>query len=260
MSLARVLFLLALLAPPLAAASLTPAEPGAAPALPTDPTSARLAFAAVLAVVLRTALEVLKRQSALTSERARRAVPLVASGLGVVLALVDRLAMGATWTQAVIVACAGPLAVFANELVDVVRKWPRPPTALALLLAALLPVAVAGCRASPQVVAATATIATVQSIGAGVDAFSNWAVGEERAIMDEVLATCRAAPTRPAYYECANGIRGPRRERIDRVRDAIRVYRSALAIGGDVANGDVARLGADVIAALATVGIRVEVR
>jgi hypothetical protein len=70
------------------------------------------------------AIERLKRLPALDDPRWRRALPLIMAGLGVLFAIADHLATGASWSVALVLAAAGPGAVFANEAIDTFRKWP----------------------------------------------------------------------------------------------------------------------------------------
>ncbi len=117
------------------------------------------------------------------------------------------------------------------------------------LLAALL---LCACKASPQVIATTTTIATVQTADAGIDYFESHVTDWEVAIARDAVDGCKTSATREAYKACTDAITGPRRQPIDRVKLAIRLYRAAVA-GGQAIDGALSNL----TGALAAVGVTV---
>jgi hypothetical protein len=127
------------------------------------------------------------------------------------------------------------------------------PWALALLV--MLPAA--GCGATTKQIAATATIATVQTIDEGLAQFAAWATNEEDAIAEAAVRSCAGKATRAEYNACTSAIVTPRRAPIDKAKAAIRLYRAALAGGERLAQGDLAITAQSVVEALAAVGIRV---
>ena len=118
--------------------------------------------------------------------------------------------------------------------------------------ALLILFSLSGCAASPTVVAATATSTIVRTVDEGVDVFTAWAVVEEKSIADAVVKAC---PTRDKACEAPILAR---RVPIDKVTVAIKAWRGAVAVGGDASSGDLARAGGDLVAALATVGVKVQ--
>ena len=99
-------------------------------------------------------------------------------------------------------------------------------------LAALL--LCAACRTSPAVVATTTTIATVQTADAGIDYFESHVTDWEVRIAQDAVEGCKTSPTREAYKACTAGVAGPRRQPIDRVKLAIKLYRTAVVAGQGV--------------------------
>lgn len=129
---------------------------------------------------------------------------------------------------------------------------------------ALLPIALAsaallaGCASrSPKVVAATATIATVQGLDDGIDVFTQQDEIAEHRIAGEVIAACRQFPSRADYLKCAVAEEVKRRGPWDAARKAIATYQGLLAAGSGAADGDIGKAAAGVISALAAVGINV---
>ena len=124
----------------------------------------------------------------------------------------------------------------------------------AAILAAWL---VTGCANGPSVVVATtATIATVQTLDAGIAAFASWDLLEERNIADKAVALCKGGKA-PDYMPCVNAYVSPKRAPIDKAKSAIHVYRAALAAGSAVSTSDVDAAAQAVVSALAALGIKV---
>lgn len=146
------------------------------------------------------------------------------------------------------------LALAAGSLyfaVRVMRAKPNPLLALALLAG------LAGCAASPKQVFYTTTIATVQTVDEGIGVFTGWAVAEEDHIANDAIAACKDKPTRTLYLQCAVDLATPRREPIDKVKMAIRVYQGAKRAGEAGASVDLAGAARGVAEALSAVGIKV---
>ena len=124
-----------------------------------------------------------------------------------------------------------------------------------LLIAALL----VGCSHSPSVVVATtATIATVQTLDAGIAAFASWDVLQEGKIADSAISLCKDRPTPSSYIACTQVYVSPLRAPIDKAKSAIHVYRAALAAGAAVSIADVDAAAQAVVSALAALGIKVQ--
>ncbi len=114
-----------------------------------------------------------------------------------------------------------------------------------------------GCPTSKAVAGYTVAIASVDTIGAGIDAYATQAPQLEDKIAAEAVTTCKGQQPRVAYDTCTATYVTPRRAPLDKARTAIAVYRSALAAGSGVAEGDLLSAGAAVVTALATLGIHV---
>lgn len=117
------------------------------------------------------------------------------------------------------------------------------------LVAALL---LCACRTSPQVIATTTTIATVQTVDAGIDYFEAHVTDWEVKIAQDAVEGCKTSPTRDAYKACTAAIAGPRRQPIDRVKVSLKLYRMAVVAGQSVDH-----LLSNLTASLAGVGIAV---
>jgi hypothetical protein len=115
----------------------------------------------------------------------------------------------------------------------------------------------AACHLSPKATAAVATIARVQTLDAGIAAFVEWDAAEEQAIAVGAVESCKGQQARSTYKLCTDAYVVPRRAPIDRAKQAIKVYREALAAGGDVQAGNLAGVALDAIRALGAVGIKV---
>lgn len=124
-----------------------------------------------------------------------------------------------------------------------------------LLIAVVL--LVAACGATTKQIAATATIATVQTVDAGIAEFTRWALDEEDRIADEAISACKGKATPSAYRACTDAVTTPRRAPIDRARSAIKLYRAALAGGSSLAQRDLEVNAQAVIEAVGAVGIKV---
>lgn len=122
---------------------------------------------------------------------------------------------------------------------------------------AVLCLLLSGCRLSPKAQAAVATIATVQTIDAGIDVFVRWDQQEEHNIAAAAIDACHGLHERTEYEACARSIVEPRRKPIDAAKAAIKVYRESLAAGGDATAGNLPGVALDVIRALGALGIKV---
>jgi len=114
-----------------------------------------------------------------------------------------------------------------------------------------------GCHLSPATTAAVTTIATVQTIDAGIDVFVKWDAVEEHNISAAAIDACHGLHDAVEYATCTARVTVPRRRPIDAAKSAIRVYREALAAGRDGTGGDFPAVALDVIRALGALGIRV---
>jgi len=99
---------------------------------------------------------------------------------------------------------------------------------------ALLACSLGGCKTSPAVIATTATIATVQTADEGVDYFEAHVTDWEVKIAQDAVQACKGSQTRAAYKACTDGVTAPRRQPIDRVKLAIKLYRTAVVTGQGV--------------------------
>jgi hypothetical protein len=120
------------------------------------------------------------------------------------------------------------------------------------LLALSLLLAFAGCKASPEVVAKSAIITTVQTIQTGLELFRAWEKSESERIKVDVIAACRQHETPAAYKACTEPLLDKRYAPIHAATDAIKVYDAALAAGQGIAEAAPA-----VIRALAVLGIKI---
>lgn len=91
----------------------------------STPDKKDLAIAAFIAVLMNLLLTGVKKVMKLT-DKAKKWLPFVALGLGLVIAVLQKYALGGGWVQALIYGGAGPGAVFVQELFNLFRKPTTP--------------------------------------------------------------------------------------------------------------------------------------
>lgn len=93
----------------------------------SSPEEKDLAIAAFIAILMNLLLTGVKRVMKLTS-KGKKWLPFVALGLGLVIAIVQKFALGGGWVQALIYGGAGPGAVIVQEMLNFFKKSePTPP-------------------------------------------------------------------------------------------------------------------------------------
>lgn len=134
----------------------------------------------------------------------------------------------------------------AGAVAGAARKSPGGPALVLVVFVALAP----GCKASPQVVALTTTIATVDSLGAGVEAYTAAANTAEAKIAADVLQVCifgrQPQPTRAEARACVDREIPPRRAAWDKADKAVAGYAAAVKLGA--VGADVVKQVLDVLA------------
>lgn len=78
----------------------------------------KFAWAGLIAAILKILIQLLERLTKLT-DKGKKVIPLIAMGIGVLIAMLSKFAMGTTWFDAILLGGAGPGAVFVNELFNI---------------------------------------------------------------------------------------------------------------------------------------------
>lgn len=112
-----------------------------------DEAGSRMAIAAIIALVLKTAVSAFKKvKTEELTDGAKKAIPWIVAALGAVVAVLTHFAMGETWTNAIILGGGPPGAVLVHNLwetgIGLIKK-PKPATGVVLVL--LMTGALSGC-------------------------------------------------------------------------------------------------------------------
>ena len=129
----------------------------------------------------------------------------------------------------------------------------RGPAAVLLLAALSLP----ACKASPEVIAIDASIATVQTVNEGVHLYAQLAPGIDSKLASSAISQCVAKPTHAARKACQDAAYALARKPYALADRAIALYRGVLAAGSAASQDDIASAAAAVISALSAVGIHI---
>lgn len=87
----------------------------------STPAGKDLALAGLLAVLLNLALTAVKKIMSIT-DKGKKWLPWVATGLGILITILDKYALGGGWVQALIYGAAGPGAVVIQELLGIKKS------------------------------------------------------------------------------------------------------------------------------------------